>query len=76
MSSLMLRISSRSRKQYSITEIAPMSMAWVPSHTRWLLTRCSSTSSTRIHLTRSGISMPRSFSTDRQYASELLCAAR
>ena len=38
--------------------------------------RCSSAISIRIHLTRSGISMPASFSTDMQNAIELDCADR
>ena len=44
--------------------MAPISMPCVPNHTRWLLMRCSSAMSTRIHFTRSGISRPSSFSTD------------
>src|ERR1019366_5601050 len=39
--------SSRSRKQYRKTVMAPMSMAWVPSHTRCELMRVSSFNMTR-----------------------------
>ena len=56
--------------------MAPVSMALVPSHTRWLLMRCSSAMSVRIHWTRSGTSMPASRSADRQKAIELDCADR
>ena len=38
----MLSSSSRSRKQYIITETAPISSACVASQTRWLAMRCSS----------------------------------
>ena len=43
--------------------MAPMSMACVPSHTRWLLMRVSSVSITRIHCAMGGISKPSSLST-------------
>ena len=46
--------------------MAPMSMACVPSHTRWLFRRVSSTSITRIHCAMGGISRSSSFSTARQ----------
>ena len=72
----MLSSSSRSRKQYIITETAPISMPCVPSQTRWLAMRCSSAISTRMLATRSGISSPSSFSTDRQNARLLDCAPR
>ena len=72
----MFSSSSRSRKQYSITETAPTSMPCVPSQTRWLLMRCSSAMSTRIHRTRSGTSSPSSVSTDRQNAMLLDWALR
>ena len=65
--SKIFRISSRSRKQYSITDIAPISSACVPSHTRCEEMRCNSTSITRIYCARFGTSSPSSFSTARQY---------
>ena len=78
MSSLMFIKSSRSRKQYIITDTAPISSACVPSQTRWLLMRCSSAMSTRMFCTRSGIrsSMPISRSVARMNASEFDCAPR
>ncbi len=62
------RMSSRSRKQYRNTVIAPMSMACVPSQTRCELMRVSSFSITRIHCARGGISSPSNFSTARTVA--------
>ena len=46
--------------------MAPISSACVPSHTRWLFSRVSSVSITRIHCACGGISSPSSFSTARQ----------
>ena len=48
----------------------------INSHLVWLLIRCSSAISVRIHCTRSGTSMPASRSADRQKARELDCADR
>ena len=69
---------SRSRSAWSRPVIAPISMACVPNHTRWLLRRCSSAISTRMALTRAGIfsSRPSIFSTDRQNARLLDWAPR
>src|SRR3972149_2791738 len=60
------RIASRSRKQYRKTDMAPMSRAWVPSQTRWLLIRVSSVSRTRITWARSGTTPPSAFSMARE----------
>ena len=67
-SSKMSRMYSRSRKPYSIIEIAPSSMPVVPSQTRCDEIRLSSMKSTRIVFARSVIwsVMPSSFSTARQ----------
>ena len=74
--SLTLSSCSRSRKQYIITETAPISSACVASQTRWLVMRCSSAMSTRMSRTRCGISMPSSRSTARQKARLFDCAPR
>ena len=65
------RISSRSRKPYSITEIAPSSSPVVPSQTRWLAMRFSSVTRMRIVWARGGASTPSRRSTARQYPSSL-----
>ena len=65
------RMSSRSRKQYRKTVIAPMSSAWVPSQTRCELMRVSSFSITRIHCALGGISSPSSF-LHRQRVAEVV----
>ena len=57
------RISSRSRKQYKKTVMAPRSSACVPSHTRCELMRVNSFSRTRNHCALGGISSPSNFST-------------
>ena len=41
-------MSSRSRKQYRNTLIAPMSSAWAPSQSRWFVIRVSSSNRTRM----------------------------
>ena len=45
--------------------MAPTSMAWVPSQTRWLLIRVSSVKRTRMVWARSGGSIPSAFSIAR-----------
>ena len=72
------RMYSRSRKPYSIIEIAPSSRPVVPSHTRCDAIRFSSIMSTRIVVARSVMSsvMPSSFSTARLYAVSLKIGAR
>ena len=52
--SKIFRISSRSRKQYRKTDIAPRSMACVPSQTKCEEMRCSSTIITRMYCARFG----------------------
>ena len=56
--------------------IAPMSSAWVPSQTRWLLRRENSVIITRSHCARGGISICSSFSAARQYTRLLEMLAR
>ena len=67
-SSKMSRMYSRSRKPYSIIEIAPSSIPVVASHTRCEAIRWSSMNMTRMVFARSVIwsVMPSSFSTARQ----------
>ena len=69
--SKMSRISSRSRNPYSIKDTAPSSIPPVATHTRCEAIRFSSQSRTRRTCARGGASIPRSRSTDRQYASSL-----
>ncbi len=58
--------SSRSRKQYSSTFMAPQSIPAAPSHSRWFNTRVISANMTRMYWARIGTSMPSIFSTARQ----------
>ena len=53
---------SRSRNAYQNIEIAPISSAEVPSHTRWEWMRFSSERHIRIQVAFSGVSRPSSFS--------------
>jgi hypothetical protein len=72
------RMYSRSRKPYSIIEIAPSSSPVVPSHTRCEAIRFSSIISTRMTVARSVIwsVMPSSFSTPRLYTVSLKMGER
>ena len=51
--------------------IAPQSMPWQPSHSRWFSRRVISENITRMYCARSGTSMPSIFSMARQYACSL-----
>ena len=65
----MLSSSSRSRKQYSITETAPISMrVGAEPHQMAVDPLQLGDQHPDVHCTRSGISRPSSFSTDRQNA--------
>ncbi len=56
-------ISSRSRHEYMNSVSNPPSWAATPSHSRWLWTRSSSATSTRIACARGGTWTPASAST-------------
>ena len=56
------RYTSRSRKQYRKTVMAPMSRPWAPSHMRWFRILVISSNITRMYCARSGGAMPSSFS--------------
>ena len=60
--SYMSNMSSRSRKAYRNTVMAPMSSACVPSHIRWFRMRVISSNIVRMYWARMGGWMPSSFS--------------
>ena len=64
-------VSSRSRQPYSIIDTAPRSIPLVAMNSRCDEMRFISVMSMRIHVARSGISTPSSFSTVSENASSL-----